>query len=97
MSKQFNTKKQKEKIKLFGFDELNVITAPIIRSVGNKEVSVDGCRGVTDYYENLIKLSISGGFITFSGSGLKILSLTDTSALIQGTFEGLEFLVRSAK
>lgn len=88
-------KSSKPKFRLF--DSLPEVTGPIIRICGNKEVSVDGCRGVTDYYENRIKLSIPGGSVTFLGSNLRITAFTDTSVLIKGRLENVEFAVRTAE
>lgn len=83
------------KPKLNLFADLPEITGPIIKLCGNREVSVDGCRSVVDYYDDRIKLSISGGAVTFFGTDLKITTLTDSSATIKGKLNNVEFAVRN--
>lgn len=83
-------KPKKDKIKLFNY-ELESTTEPSIQLLGNREVSVEGCRGVIDYYEAQIKLRLPGGYVLFRGDGLAIYSLTDTSALIKGRISSIEF------
>ena len=85
----------RQKIKLF--EDLPELSGPIIRICSNREVSVDRCRGVVDYYENLIKLNIPGGTVSFMGDGLKLTSFTDTSALIKGRLQNVEFSVRTSE
>lgn len=97
MGKKLKTDVKFSKPKLKFFDALPEVSGPIIRICGNREVSVDGCRGVTDYYENRIKLSIPGGSVTFIGTNLRITAFTDTSALIKGQLENVEFAVRTAE
>ncbi len=96
MSRKLKTglTENKNKLKLFCKNTPAEIAGPITHICGNKEVSVDGCLGVIDYYENLIKLRIAGGEILFSGTGLRIVELTDSSALIKGTVHSVEFSVR---
>ena len=83
-------KPKKNRINLFGV-ELEGTSEPSIQLLGNKEVSVEGCKGVVDYYETQIKLRLPKGYIIFRGDGLSIFSLTDTSALIRGKIGSIEF------
>lgn len=87
---QSDFKPRKEKIKLFG-GELEAVGGPSIQLSGNREASVEGCRGVIDYYETQIKLRLPGGTVTFKGANLGIYSLTDTAALIRGQIDSVEF------
>ncbi len=75
------------------FKALPEISGPIIRICGNNEASVDGCKGVIDYYEDLIKLRIAGGSVTFMGSGLCITAFGESSAVISGNLQNIEFSV----
>lgn len=69
------------------------ISGPIIRACGNRELSVDGCRGVKDCFDNRITLSVSGGMLTVTGDDLRITSFTDSSAVITGYILNIEFTV----
>lgn len=86
---QSDFKPQKKKLRLF-VAELESADAPTIQLSGNREASVEGCKGVIDYYETIIKLRLSGGSVTFQGGGLEITSLTDNSAIIKGRIESVE-------
>ncbi len=97
MAKKYKPDLKFSKQRLRLFEDLPELSGPIIRICSNREASVDGCRGVVDYYENLIKLSISGGTVSFLGDGLKLASFTDTSALIKGRLHNIEFSVRTGE
>ncbi len=83
---------QKPRMKLF--ENLPELKGPIINLCSDREASVDGCRGVIDYYDDRIKLSIQGGTVTFFGRDLHIASFTESSALIKGKLNNIEFQVR---
>lgn len=99
MRKKLNTefKPKKEKMKLFGVGELSASAGPTIQLNSNKEASIEGCLGVMDYYENLIKLRISGGVMIFSGQKFNISSLTDNYVEITGEIDSIEFVMRDKK
>ena len=86
----FKPKRQRPKI--FGVGELAASKGPSLQLEFNRHASVEGCRGIIDYYENLIKLKVSGGVIVFSGRQLSVSSLTDTDVMIEGLIDSIEFL-----
>ena len=94
MSKKLKTDIKPKKEKWNIFSALPELKGPIIHICGNREVSVDGCRGVVDYYETLIKLRITGGFVTFSGTGLTVTTFTESTAVIEGDLQNIEFSVK---
>lgn len=57
----------------------------------NREVSVDGCRGVIVCSAETIKLNIGGGTVSFLGKNLMIKSLTDKEAVLAGQIQRVEF------
>lgn len=93
MSKKLkpDTASGKPKWQIFG--ALPEIKGPIITICGNREASVDGCRGVIDYHDDRIKLRITGGSVTFLGSGLCISAFSESSAVISGNLQNIEFSV----
>lgn len=97
MGKKLKTgiKPKGNKVNFFGTGEVASLLGPIIHIISNKEMSVDGCRSVVDYYENLIKLNVSGGSITISGNRLCIITLTDNSATIKGSIQNIEFCMKA--
>lgn len=86
--------KKRQKPKLFGFSELSSAAGASLQLDFNRQATVDGCRGIIDYYENLIKLKVSGGVVVFSGRGLSISSLGDSYVVIEGNIDTIEFLTR---
>ena len=94
MAKKLKTDITPKKQKWNLFSALPELKGPIIHICGNSEISVDGCRGVVDYYESVIKLRITDGFVTFSGNNLTITDFTDSSAVIKGDLHNIEFSVK---
>ncbi|MEG1886514.1 MAG: YabP/YqfC family sporulation protein [Oscillospiraceae bacterium] len=64
-----------------------------IETVSNKEASVEGCRGITEYYDNFIKINIGCGTVCFSGENLHIYSYNDQVALIKGIIKNIEYCI----
>ncbi len=94
MAKKLKTDITPKKQKWNLFSTLPELKGPIIHICGNSEISVDGCRGVVDYYETVIKLRITDGFVTFSGNNLTITDFTESSAVIKGDLQNIEFSVK---
>lgn len=86
-------KQRKEKINLLT-PVASAVAGPKIELCSNKEAAIDGCKGVIDYRDDLIKFRVTGGTVTINGEKLELLELTDSSALIKGNFQSVEFLMR---
>jgi len=69
-----------------------VAGATQIELSGNREALVDGCQGVLEYDEGIIKLIASGMSIKFTGRNLQIRVLTHTTAVVAGFITGVEFI-----
>ena len=59
--------------------------------LGNKRVVIDGCKGILEYTENDIRLSLPRGSILFRGSGLCFKTLSNGKAVISGSIALIEF------
>jgi len=57
----------------------------------DREVIVDGCRGVISCSEEEIKLNIGNRAVLTKGKHLMIKSLTDREIMIAGHISGIEF------
>ena len=68
------------------------ITAPCIELSGNREALVDGCRGVLQYEDDVIRLSTGRRVVRFQGSGLMIRTMQQNQLLICGTILSVEFI-----
>lgn len=82
-------KKRNKKIKNI-FTQI-LPTEPKIEMTGNKEIIVDGCNGIVEYDENIIKISTNTVSIGFEGQGLVITSYDNKVIIITGQIANLSF------
>ena len=59
---------------------------------GNRRAVVDGCHGIIEYGDDLIRLNTGSGILRFTGRNLSINCLTEDSAVVDGIILSLEFL-----
>ena len=59
---------------------------------GNREIVVDGCKGILEYDENIIRLNTGKMITKFLGRHLNIKCLTPDSLVIEGFITSIEFL-----
>lgn len=59
--------------------------------LGNSRVVLDGCKGVLDYNESNVRLSLSKGTILFRGDDLCFKALSNGQAVIAGNIMTIEF------
>lgn len=62
-----------------------------IEFFGNREVIVDDCRGILEYSNEMIKLNIGRGTLSFLGRELTIGYMASDSVQIKGTIRSMEF------
>lgn len=58
----------------------------------NREVVIEGCRGIVEYDENIVCLKMDKMTVRFLGRGLELRNFTDHSAIIDGFISSVEFL-----
>lgn len=63
-----------------------------IEMIGNREIIVDGCKGVIEYGENLIKLNIGELVLCLVGDNMIIESFDSGVAIIGGKFAEISFV-----
>ncbi len=59
---------------------------------GNREAVVEGCKGILEYGDGVICLSLEGMTVRFCGDNLCIRSLKPEQAVITGTFVTISFV-----
>ena len=59
--------------------------------MGNREAIVDGCRGILEYGDSVIRLNTGKSIVKFTGRELYIRSLTGTQAIVDGFILTIEF------
>lgn len=62
-----------------------------LEMLGNREVILDGCKGIAEYADDKIKLNLCRNTISFSGEDLRIKSLNGEQAIICGNIISVEF------
>ncbi|MBR5262795.1 MAG: YabP/YqfC family sporulation protein [Clostridia bacterium] len=62
-----------------------------IEIISNTCALIDGCKGVLEYDDGTIKLSLGKKSVRFSGSGLSIKSLSMEQAMVEGYIVSMEF------
>lgn len=65
---------------------------PQIELAGNREAIIDGCQGILEYDDNIIKLTTGKMSVKFTGRGLQLKVLTHDSAVIEGFISNIEFI-----
>lgn len=63
-----------------------------IELLGNNEAVVEGCKGILEYDDTVIKIAIHKMQVKFIGIDLTIKSLNSESVIIQGAIGGIEFI-----
>lgn len=84
MAQKRRTQKKTEKLRL-------PAPEPHIELLGNREIVVDGCKGVVEYDENLIKLNTGELVLGLTGADLLIKSFDCDMAIITGKIAEITF------
>lgn len=59
---------------------------------GNREVVIDGSNGILEYNENCIRISVEKMIVSFRGRGLCIRCLSESSMVIEGYINQIEYI-----
>lgn len=66
---------------------------PHLEFISNKEVVIEGSRGVLLYSETLIRINTGSMMISFCGRGLNLRCISPTALIIEGFITNVEFAV----
>ena len=96
MNKKIVLPKQKKKIKwLLGSqnDDNNdkFPTSSLLEVKGNKTLCLEGCYGVGEYSDKILKLKLKRGYITLYGSGFLITYFENRTITVKGKISTIEF------
>ena len=59
----------------------------------NREIIIEGCKGVIDYSSERISINVEKGIIIIEGANLHLHSFQDNCAIIKGVFTNVGFEV----
>ena len=96
---KMNNKKTKLKDNLRNFAKESDIPLSVIKDGSyyeinsNREINVEGCRGIIQYEKNLVKLNMQNMITIFCGRNLEIKCLTKDSLVITGFVTSVQFVV----
>lgn len=62
-----------------------------IEFFGSHEVIIDACRGILEYNNEMIKLNMGRGTLTFFGRELTMGYMTSDSVQVKGSIKSMEF------
>ena len=68
-----------------------ILHAPCMEFSGNREVVLEGNRGVLEYSPDTIRVNADGMIISFFGRGLDLRCISDASLIIGGFITRVEF------
>lgn len=68
------------------------IKPPLIEIVDNREMSIEGSRGIVEYNDDIIRVNLGKKLISIKGRGLTLQNLSKTNLSIKGYIICVEFL-----
>lgn len=83
-------RKNIKKLPVFGKELVGL--SPFMQFSSNREVTVDGCRGILEYCTESIRINTGKLIVAFNGRGLNIKCMTETSVVVCGYITSVEFL-----
>ena len=72
-------------------DELGATGVAHIELMGNQKAIVDGCIGILDYNEGLIRLNTGKNIVRFTGTELSISSMSYDQTVVCGNIITVDF------
>ncbi len=72
-----------------------VLDLPKITLIGNLEMSVENHKGIIEYTDEKIRISIKDGILIILGQELSIKTILDEEIKIKGKIDSIEFDSRS--
>ena len=69
------------------------VSAPCIELSGNREVLIEGSRGVLEYSPDTIRVNTSDMMLSVFGRGLDLRCISESALIIDGFVTRLEFTV----
>ena len=85
-------KKEKKETKRH-FSSLPSVNAPCIELSGNRELLIEGSKGVLEYATDTIRVNTAGMLLTVCGRELNLRCISDSALIIDGFITSLSFTV----
>ena len=72
---------------------LSVIDAPCIELIGNREILIEGSKGVLEYASECVRVNMAGMILTVEGRELDLRCISESALIIEGFILSLQFTV----
>lgn len=82
--------KQKEKRRLTALPAIN---EPCMEISGNREILIEGSKGVLEYTSEAVRVNTDPMMLTVCGRGLNLRCISDSALIIDGIITSLSFAV----
>lgn len=69
------------------------LNAPCIELSGNRELLIEGSKGVLEYASDTIRVNTAGMILTVNGRDLNLRCISDSALMIDGFITSLSFAV----
>ena len=76
----------------FNFSQLQSVSLPHIEADGNRELLIEGCKGIIAYEEGRISLNTGKLVVTVIGGGIEIKAFSDIQTVISGDIISISFV-----
>ncbi len=68
-----------------------------IQIIGNREMVIEGYKGILEYDDNLLRIRVKGMCLSVWGSDLQLKCMNDENVIITGSLAQIEFLTESSR
>ena len=92
---KFKSNHEKPKINLIGIGEEteNMFSGPHTELFSNREITVEGCKGVMEYKDTYLKIKINKGLMVLCGEDFRITHYENNVITVKGKISSIEFCV----
>ena len=80
-----------EKINNLIPEHFEEISGPIIQIFSNKKIIIEGCYGINEYNNDIVKINLPKGQFIIFGRDLEIINMEEKTVIIKGVFYSFEF------
>lgn len=70
---------------------LPILNEPCIELSGNREILIEGSRGVLEYTDEAVRVNTDPMVLTVAGRGLNLKCISDSALIISGFITSLRF------
>lgn len=71
---------------------VDIVGMPHLELRGNREIIIEGHRGITQYDEEVVKINCGRMMLKIFGKGLTLSCMSDEMLIISGFFTSMEFV-----